>query len=700
MNNEIYIRRLQKVYLKADKHLQDDAKVISIIADIEKTGYMFTTDVINVMKTLSDENLNSFNHFLRCNIKTVLGIKNYKPMYPNFPKQVMEADEMELFVNALFHYLGDIFGTRILPDYEKEDREEFKDKTKYRMIGLGTVEEFENIFKNLVSSKTSLSVTDYNDVDWFIKEYGDSISDILPNEIPMKEILTYIAGKFEGTSMSENFLKRYIRTGTDVLRYAVSLSGGDVSLAINTKFNKFNRKTRKVLLGLLENARNLTDDMLKYKNAFKRLGEILHPFEYKKRFPKTSEAFDVIRNNRYYLTYNGKVEEYLKDKNISELLLALRTNPGDFARRLDDVLTKFPKNVTKIIDAFKQVSDFVSSPVLLQVMTHFKYHDTIRGNDIRTFFPKGNVAKVKAIVQNKKALSKNVRKNVVNVCKDSLLKNYSKLESLGNVYLGKDMKNYNVPFAMRSTQKSLKTIVRGSRISLENKNTVRFFIYWKDISSDSYNDRVDIDLSAVFLDKNFSNSQAIAYTNLREGFSCHSGDITSAPRGASEFIDVDIKKALKVGHRYIVMNVNSYSGQKFIEMPECFAGFMMRDGVQVGEIYEPKSVINKFDLTSDMKYSIPLIIDMKDLVVVWADIALKGSMEYWGNNVINNMTSIGVLTNSMVNLIKPNLYDLLKLHISARGNEVKVKKDADLVFDVASGNLTPFDLDEIRSKYL
>lgn len=695
MNNEIYLRRFQKVYLEKEDNSQDNAKILSIIADIEKTGYMFTTEVISVLKTLSDKSLNDFNHFLRCNIRNSLGIKNYTPMYPNFPKQVMEASDMELFVNAFFHYLGDAFGVRVLPKYEKEERGKFNEKTEYRMIGLGTVEEFENIFKNLVSSKSSVSATDYEDINWFIfNEYGNSVLDKLPDNIPMKEMLSYIAGKLKG-ELAEKFLQKYIKTGTDVLRYAVSLSNGDVSLATVTKFNKFDRKTRKVLLRLLENAKNLTDDMLKYKNTFKRLGEIIHPFEYKKRFPKTYEAFDIIRNDKPHITYNSAVEYNLKYRNIVGLLSILKTNPGDFARRLDDILTKFPKDSNEIFSEFEKVSDKVSSPVLLQVMTHFKYHDRIRNNDIRTFFPKGNVAKVKAIYQNKLILSEEIRKTIVDICEKSLIKNYSQKKSLGKVYLGKDMKNYNVPFAMRSTQKALKTIVRGSRIPLDDKDTVRFFIWWKS----GYESRVDIDLSAVFLDENFSKASHVAYTNLRSGFACHSGDITSAPNGASEFIDIDMKKALKAGHRYIIMNVNSFTGQNYVDIPECFAGFMMRNSVQSGEIYEPKSVVNKFDLTSDMKYSIPLIIDMEDRVVIWTDIALKGVFDTWGNNVINNMKSIGILTNSMVNLTKPNLYDLLKLHISARGTEVEIREDADLIFDV-DGDLTPFDLDEIRSNYL
>ena len=44
----------------------------------------------------------------------------------------------------------------------------------------------------------------------------------------------------------------------------------------------------------------------------------------------------------------------------------------------------------------------------------------------------------------------------------------------------------------------------------------------------------------------------------------------------------------------------------------------------------------------------------------------------------------------MVHIAKPNLYDLIDLHIRARGCKVYDKKEADVVFDLDTG-ITPFD---------
>jgi hypothetical protein len=52
----------------------------------------------------------------------------------------------------------------------------------------------------------------------------------------------------------------------------------------------------------------------------------------------------------------------------------------------------------------------------------------------------------------------------------------------------------------------------------------------------------------------------------------------------------------------------------------------------------------------------------------------------------------------MTDLAKPSLYDLLDLHIRARGERVQTVEDADVAFSAESG--TPFRLEEIASQYL
>ena len=85
--------------------------------------------------------------------------------------------------------------------------------------------------------------------------------------------------------------------------------------------------------------------------------------------------------------------------------------------------------------------------------------------------------------------------------------------------------------------------------------TCGFFIYWKQHARVT-----DYDLSVQLLDEDFMLAGQVSYTNLSSAGAVHSGDITEAPDGASEFIDVDLS-AVKA--RYVVPTVNVFSGEGF-----------------------------------------------------------------------------------------------------------------------------------------
>lgn len=104
-------------------------------------------------------------------------------------------------------------------------------------------------------------------------------------------------------------------------------------------------------------------------------------------------------------------------------------------------------------------------------------------------------------------------------------------------------------------------------------------------------------------------------------FAWHSGDFTSAPPpdGASEFIDVDLEKALELGYRYVAMDVPAYDGPTFLHHDQCFAGFMLRKEATSGEIFGPASVLSKFDITHDGKPTVLCLFDIKTRQMIWID---------------------------------------------------------------------------------
>ena len=98
------------------------------------------------------------------------------------------------------------------------------------------------------------------------------------------------------------------------------MSGDDVSLATACKFGKFRRVERAMLLEWVERANNRTEDMLRWKPRWIRLGERLHPGEYTNRFPQTSAAFDILRNDR-------KVDPLEYTRLEVQILMLFRSEP-------------------------------------------------------------------------------------------------------------------------------------------------------------------------------------------------------------------------------------------------------------------------------------------------------------------------------------------------------------------------------------
>ena len=172
----------------------------------------------------------------------------------------------------------------------------------------------------------------------------------------------------------------------------------------------------------------------------------------------------------------------------------------------------------------------------------------------------------------------------------------------------------------------------------------------------------------------------------------------SAPNGACEFIDLSISKTIEQGVRYVAMSLNSFCGQPYRDLPECFAGWMAREKANSGEIFDARTVENKIDLAGDTGTNIPVILDLQTREVIWADLSLGNSGRACVN-ASNNKTGINAIGRYVANINKPNLYDLFSMHVEARGKLVKSASAAQTVFSEHDG-VTPFDYEIIASEYM
>lgn len=717
MKNEILLRRKSKVSVNYGNSPEShDDYIATILKNVESLGFTFSSILIERLQTLTKKELQEFYLDIVPKLKNLIGADvEYNPMYPNFPKSVMAADEAELYLNAIIHYLS---GGTLYPSEAKEERLPLFENTDIKVIDLGSEEDLQEIFNNLCHSKTSISKTDKEDLEWIFKNVAVSF----PEEIPLKENVALIGKIYiENCPHAEiKDIQKYFKTATDVLRLITAMSNGDIGLATNTKYRNFSRPERRMILDLLQNCGSITEDMYRYKNRWIRIAEKIHPGEFNKdKYKKVISAFSFMHEKKIP-TFSSRVESAISDKDYNTALGLLKNRPGELARRLDELLRN-SGNPTDVVNTFKTVAANVSTPVLLQVKTHFMH----RNDELKTrvFFPKGELARSYNVPNTLPNIEEKYCKAVVNICDNALIANYTQKEFLGNVYLSDEFKNYVIPFSQRSASKTTKPVTRGSRFKLnENANTLRSFIWWTNTDNKKnngwYDDdgRVDIDLSAAIFDENWNYMEHVSYTNLRsEKYKAvHSGDITNGGpldgEGVSEFLDVDIDSVLKYGARYVVFQVYNYTGQKYCDIPNAMFGWMEREEAGSGEIYEPKTVKQKMDLTTAGTVAIPVIFDCETKEIIWCDmnISLTGCYTHrGGNNLESNLSTVAATCYSVVNMHKPSMYDLIELHAKARGVLVENKEEADIVFDIekdasedAVKTVTPYDLDEIMGEYL
>ena len=651
-------------------------------ANIMALGYMFDETLFNAVASLTEKQIAAlYNRVLPILKESVGAHVVHKPMYPNFPKQVMEASDMELFINAILHYWT--FG-QWKPEYEAEPRLAAFEKVNYKTLTLVTEEEFAGVFTKILSSNDSVSSTDREIVEWFYNNYGDLR---YPAVIPFKENMCVVAGMLLEDGEDISLL---VKTATDVLRVATYMSGGDISLATNTRFKSLRKAQRRALVRALEGVIN-EEDIARHANKWIKLAHNLHVGEF------SHSVYNIIkkvRENQKIETFNARVDAALETRKVRAITSLLKQRPAEFARRLDHVL-RLTSEAPTIVKGFCSVVDQVSTRVLLQLLGHMQTRNKRLSE--RVVYPKGMDQKAMVVQTDFPRLKADTLKQINTAIRDSLSRRFGELDSLGNVWIDPNLMDCPLPSGQRSASESLHTVARGTGMPIGDKNALRFFIYWKG---------QDIDLSATYHDEDFNQLANVSYTNLRSDKleACHSGDITYAPEGASEFIDINIEKAVAAGMRYVVMNVYVYSGPNFADHEECFAGWMTRSHVNSNEIYEPTTVEGKVDLTSNSRNAIPVVFDLVERKAIWTDLTTSSRYgnraRFGGNNVHaqkatteQNLKAIATSAN------KVTLYELFELHGKARGKIVKDPAKADTVFSLHEG-ITPYDINTINAEFV
>ena len=547
----------------------DDSIIRAVTAnqELNELGYTLKPENVLMLSLYPAENIKIFLDEFR----EIVGDVKAKPMYPNFPTQVMEMDDATFRFHQLVHYFS-TYGVEFLsgqpvskgwlPDVEDADKiksdKSLLDLKVLDLMDFAYVTQYS--FRTLLSKNERLTLPEQEIVlfDLLLVESIQNVS------IPFKE------------NMYELFyavFNSYIYDQPSAYKFCQHT--GDIWKCIDYLMNEkgikhFRTSQKRVLVKLLESypVADFEANLIlsnKSANKVKILLNYLDFNTYSRSIPHKN-AVARLRNGELR-SWEGKAKELIFSKN-TDAIEFISKRPGMMIRMIT-LLLRNGFNATDIGNALERVADKLSTQTLVTLATFFGMPE----------MPKNRKGEDRDMIEVSRIFA------LLNICIDANLKAKNIPELKGKrVYV--DMNNYNLEMSTIecNTKSSEGGYIRSGlayRIP-EDIKRIRFFVYWNDSS------RVDVDLHAKLVANSGTISNIGWDADFKNEISAFSGDITHSD--AAEYIDIDLKKA-KGLYSKADLNINLYSGKpSFGKIDECFVGIM---GVNsLGEevkLYDPKN---------------------------------------------------------------------------------------------------------------
>lgn len=642
---EIIVRRTLRVPVPEGPLGDGSAVVRQFDVALMDAGYKLSDDLFAKLTYLEPGTVIDLAVRTLATVKKMVGGHvQHNTYFIDFPKNVPDNVEfwVDRLVNALYAMpeLAAQFATDTivtgsinlldLPDYGRyrhsyadmlahhlEFIQQAGDRVTVLQAGEPTDFEARDLYLKMAASRVPGNDLDREDLRKLT--YGQAFDFVHPEVIPVRENRALI-----NEVRVELGVDPLVDTVTDVLRLACALSGGDVTLVEDTDFKSFTRRTRKVLLKALHDVvtrkPEAVGDINQHAMKWKRLGERLHPGDYKK-YTGAAEAFNVARGDLKAPSIAG-VFEQIEDPLVAAMFLRQKA-PGMLLRAADRLLRLGPdadiqlKTALEIVDA----ADDASGRLLFSLREHV-LNRLERSTGKRLFVNQSGRGKV--VPDTRGPISKPILQYLA-FALDAKIRD--RVFDGRRWVIDPAASGIALPISGKTIAGGFGTLPRGSVLPVEG-DTLRFFMYWHQTSR-----RTDYDLSALNLTDDGEYHSHVSWTNYRTGgrggWAVYSGDITNAPHGASEFIDIDLRRA---PCSIIVPQVHIFSGEGFDEVKESFFGFMLRDRDQEGAPFEPRTVRMKSELRGAGTVALPMMFNHDEnwnWQAVWMNLTLAGNPP-WG----------------------------------------------------------------------
>lgn len=567
--------------------------------------------------------------------------RTWKPLYPGFPQEVIEAPQMELFINAVTHYLtAGVWRPQTSSTNAMDTRTALP------------IEDFPHNPKQLrpFIPTTELLVTEWERAIAFSKDTEDYVYD-LSQYVDADLVQVFRTTHFRN---GENFItalahvrKKHALTVEETLRLGFDTARNidDVLRSVLLTFNlepgrekdllcaktkpiilkPVPRRLRKLIVQTLAQytEKYNLDLLVKRRKLWQEVMRWVHPYDVTGH--KTALLqLDIIHNNVAYKTQNADIEFALSHGDIHSALTLLETTPGNFVRRIDHILRIVSEqSETEISDITPRIIQAITASAKnVRLSTLISSYNGL--NNRNSAFVVTRIPGRRNILRQRSVRA--VHEQLLESCKRALLDAMTARLQQTTPPTSPVPTDNAVPVQLvqRDAAASLNGYSRGERIPLPEHNILRLFVHWYGR---------DVDLGVLFTDADMTECLAfVDYTNFESvairNQVTHSGDIVSAPHpnGACEFIDIVLSgpaDEITILHKlpeatYAIMNLISYAGGKFNEIDN-IAGVMTRNHGMEGEMFEPRTVHTAMSTSVRSTNSIPLIVNLKNREMIWLD---------------------------------------------------------------------------------
>lgn len=547
-------------------------------------------------------------------------------LYANFPEQVENTSELELFVDAIIYALT---GFNYIPgenDEYKRLAENYVSDKAMRSLTIINKEDMIDLFWSIAASKTALSETDKSDMDTILSAYTEEVVALAPEkEIPFKETMAKLVVQFNQAGLD---ISGMMKTPTDLLRVLQYLAEEKTDLKGKFKLPKFTNNVKDLISLALNSMRFNVEDVMRYKEEWKHIfrfcncggvddkySEYLYRSKKFKNFYALevelfNEIHDAHGENKFTFTVDASEDTVVlenKKTGLEKYLDHLMSRPSELLRRVDKVarLGLSKSDLELLSDYIEKAVALSERRISYQLLNHLARRDEARGVFYRGTFNK---------LENHEPLDEDVEVAIKNAIRNGLKESF-KQEEVVHVKRPNFLSMVPVVTSNRYASESFQGLVQGTKFNLpEGTDFIRLFSHWgKELG--------DVDLSAVALDSNMNIVSTCAYYELKSKGMNHSGDIRRGP--GKEFIDVEIDTMRKRGAKYLLVQNYLYAGlygETGLESLQTGVSILRKENRQKGAIHKSDEVLLSSSLTTQVSSVLSFVVNLEEMSVLWCDV--------------------------------------------------------------------------------